>query len=108
MWVRKNTIAKLQFKNEPSNSPELFRKNIFDRIPQGHLVRLVKKVVEGLNINHILKHYKIGGAPAYHHRVMIKILFYSYLSNIYSCRKIAKALNENIHFMYIAVNSTGY
>jgi len=45
--VRKNTIAKLQFKNEPSNSPELFRKNIFDRIPQGHLVRLVKKVVEG-------------------------------------------------------------
>ncbi|EEK14934.1 hypothetical protein CAPGI0001_1345, partial [Capnocytophaga gingivalis ATCC 33624] len=55
MWVRKNTIAKLQFKNEPSNSPELFRKNIFDRIPQGHLVRLVKKVVEGLNINHILK-----------------------------------------------------
>ncbi|WP_454985652.1 transposase [Capnocytophaga gingivalis] len=61
-----------------------------------------------MNINHILKHYKIGGAPAYHHRVMIKILFYSYLSNIYSRRKIAKALNENIHFMYIAVNSTGY
>jgi len=90
--VRKNTIAKLQFKNEPSNSPELFRKNIFDRIPQGHLVRLVKKVVEGLNINH----------------VMIKILFYSYLSNIYFCRKIAKALNENIHFMYIAGNSTRY
>jgi putative transposase len=37
---------------------------------------------------------------------MIKILFYSYLSNIYSCRKIAKSLNENIHFMYIAGNST--
>ena len=92
-WVRKKHYSKV---------------NIFDRIPQGHLVRLVKKVVEGLNINHILKHYKIGGAPAYHHRVMIKILFYSYLSNIYSRRKIAKALNENIHFMYIAVNSTGY
>ena len=99
-------MAKLQFKNEPSNSPELFPENIFDKIPQGHPVRLVKKVVEGLNINHILKHYKTGGAPAYHPRTMIKILFYSYLSNIYSCRKIAKALNENIHFMYIAGNST--
>ncbi|MET3047650.1 transposase, partial [Flavobacterium covae] len=33
-------------------------------------------------------------------------LFYSYLSNIYSCRKIAKALNENIHFMFISGNST--
>jgi len=38
--------------------------------------------------------------------MMIKVLFYSYLSNIYSCRKIAKALNENIHFMYISGNST--
>ena len=99
-------MAKLQFKNEPSNSPELFPENIFDKIPQDHPVRLVKKVVEGLNISHILKHYKTGGCPAYHPRTMIKILFYSYLSNIYSCRKIAKALNENIHFMYITGNST--
>ncbi len=38
--------------------------------------------------------------------MMIKVLFYSYLSNIYSCRKIAKALTENIHFMYISGNST--
>ena len=97
-------MAKLQFKNEPSNSPELFPENIFDKIPQDHPVRLVKKVVEGLNISHILKHYKTGGCPAYHPRTMIKILFYSYLLNIYSCR--AKALNENIHFMYIAGNST--
>lgn len=37
---------------------------------------------------------------------MIKVLFYSYLSNFYSCRKIAKALNENIHFMFISGNST--
>lgn len=36
---------------------------------------------------------------------MIKVLFYSYLSNIYSCRKIAKALEENIHFMFISGNS---
>lgn len=38
--------------------------------------------------------------------MMIKVLFYSYLSNVYSCRKIAKGLNENIHFMFIANNST--
>jgi transposase len=37
---------------------------------------------------------------------MIKILFYSYLSNIYSCRKIEKALHENIHFMWLSGNST--
>jgi hypothetical protein len=37
---------------------------------------------------------------------MIKVLFYNYLSNVYSCRKIAKALSENIHFMNISGNST--
>lgn len=37
---------------------------------------------------------------------MLKVLFYSYLSHSYSCRKIAKALTENIHFMFISGNST--
>ncbi len=38
--------------------------------------------------------------------MMVKALFFSYLSNVYSCRKIDKALNENIHSMYISGNST--
>lgn len=50
--------------------------------------------------------YLGGGNPAYHPRMMIKVLFYSYLSNIYSCRKIEKALIENIQFMFISGNST--
>lgn len=53
-----------------------------------------------------MKLYKGGGTSAYHPRMMVKALFYSYLSNVCSCRKIAKALTENIHFMYISGNST--
>ncbi len=64
------------------------------------------KVVNSLDISHILKKYKGGGTSAYHPRMMLKVLFYSYLSNTYSCRKIAKALTENIHFMFISGNST--
>jgi transposase len=63
-------------------------------------------VVNSLDISDIIKRYKGGGTSAYHPRMMIKVLFYSYLSNVYSCRKIAKALNENIHFMFISGNST--
>jgi len=33
---------------------------------------------------------------------MIKIIFYSYLSNIYSCRKMALAVKENLPLMYLA------
>ena len=99
-------MAKVVFKNQTGNSPELFPINIFDKIPENHPVRLIDAVVNSLDISNILKLYKGGGTSAYHPRMMIKVLFYSYLSNVYSCRKIAKALTENIHFMYISGNST--
>jgi transposase len=99
-------MAKIVFKNQTGNCPELFPVNIFDKIPENHPVRLVDAVVNSLDISDILKKYKGGGTSAYHPRMMIKVLFYSYLSNVYSCRKIAKALNENIYFMYISGNST--
>ncbi len=99
-------MAKIVFKNQTGNSPELFPANIFDKIAANHPVRLIDSVVNSLDISDIIKKYKGGGTSAYHPRMMIKILFYSYLSNIYSCRKIDKALNENIHFMYISGNST--
>ncbi len=99
-------MAKIVFKNQTGKCLELFPENIFDKIPDNHPVRLVDTVVNSLDISDILKKYKGGGTSAYHPRMMIKVLFYSYLSNIYSCRKIAKALHENIHFMYISGNST--
>jgi len=37
---------------------------------------------------------------------MFSLLIYSYLSNVYSCRKIEKALQENIYFMWLSGNST--
>jgi transposase len=59
-------------------------------------------VVDQLNIDAIIKQYRGGGTTSYHPRVMIKILFYAYTNNIYSCRKIEKALQENIHFMWLS------
>lgn len=99
-------MAKVIFKSQSINTPELFPINIFDKISENHPVRLVDKVVNSLDISHIIEKYKGGGTSAYHPRMMIKVLFYSYLSNTYSCRKIAKALTENIHFMFISGNST--
>jgi transposase len=99
-------MAKALFKPLPLNSPELFPVNIFERIPENHPVRLINDVVDKLDISKIMAEYKGGGTTAFAPRMMLKVLFYSYLSNVYSCRKIAKALNENIYFMWISGNST--
>lgn len=99
-------MAKVIFKSQSITTPELFPINIFDKISENHPVRLVDNVINSLDVSNILKKYKGGGTSAYHPRMMLKVLFYSYLSNTYSCRKIAKALTENIHFMFISGNST--
>lgn len=96
---------KVQFKALPAKSPSLFPENIFDKIPHHHPVRLVNEVVDSLDIEHIMKQYKGGGTTSFHPRMMLKVLFYAYLNNIYSCRKIEKALQENIHFMWLSGNS---
>jgi len=97
---------KAVFKSSSLHNLELFPVNIFDRISEHHPVKLIETVVDQLDLTHIMQGYKGGGTSAYHPRTMIKILFYSYLSNIYSCRKMAKALTENIHFMYLSGNLT--
>ncbi len=98
-------MAKIIFKPLTSQQSVLFPENIGDRIPANHPVRIVNQVVDGLNIDILLDAYKSGGTSIFHPRMMLKVLFYSYLNNIYSCRKIEKALQENIYFMWLSGNS---
>ena len=72
---------KVQFKSFPSNNPSLFPEDIFAKIPENHPVRLVAQVVDQLDIDQILNLYKGGGTTSFHPRMMIKVLFYTRLSN---------------------------
>jgi transposase len=74
-------------------------------LPPTILFLIVNEVVDRLNIDCLLSGYKGGGTSAYQPRMLLKVLFYAYLCNIYSCRKIAKALGENIYFMWLSGNS---
>ncbi len=73
-----------------------------DFIPENHLVRVVNTIVDSLDLAPLYDRYKDGGCPAYHPRMMLKVLIYSYSQKTYSSRMIAKALRENINFMWIA------
>jgi transposase len=77
-----------------------------DLIPENHLVRVVNRTVEKLNIQPLTATYKGGGASAYHPLMLLKVLVYAYLTKIYASRMIAKALTENIHLMWLSGMST--
>ena len=99
-------MAKIVFKELTSNQNVLFPVSLSEKIASNHPVRVVNSVVDALDISSLLRAYKGGGTSSYHPRMMLKVLFYAYLNNIYSCRKIEKALQENIHFMWLSGNST--
>lgn len=71
-------------------------------IPPNHLVRVINETVERLDIEPLLKTYKGGGTSSYHPLMLLKVLLYAYVEGIYSSRKIAKALRENVHFMWLS------
>jgi transposase len=71
-------------------------------IVKTHPVRVVAEVIDKIDLKPLLEKYEGGGTSCHHPRMMLKILVYAYVSNIYSSRKIAAALKENIHFMWLA------
>jgi transposase len=71
-------------------------------IPEDHLVRVVNRVIDGLSLDALLQRYKGGGTSSYHPRMMLKVLIYAYTQQVYSSRQIAKALRENVNFMWLS------
>ena len=98
----KKRYRKPTFKEYHPDQMMLFPPNLNDLIPKNHVVRVVRKVIDQIKIDSLVKKYKGGGTSSYHPKMMLKILVYAYLSNIYSSRKIEQALMSNIHFMWLS------
>jgi len=71
-------------------------------IEENHPVRVVNDVIDRINIDPLLAKDNPGGTSVYHPRMLLKVLIYAYLNNIYSSRNIEAAVKENIHFMWLS------
>lgn len=90
------------FKEYNQDQLMLLPPSLEELIPDNHLVRVINAAIERLDIQPLLSSYKGGGTSSYHPKMMLKILVYAYCERIYSSRQIAKALRENIHFMWLS------
>ena len=94
-------MKKAVFKRYDQSQLSLLPPSLEELIPKNHIVRLVNEIVDGLDISYIKSRYKGGGSSSFHPRMLLKVLIYSYLSNIYSSRKMEEAVKSNIHFMWL-------
>lgn len=90
------------FKSYSPQQAMLLPPSLEEFISKGHPVRVVNEIIEKINLEPLLRQYKGGGTSSYHPKMLLKILVYGYMSNVYSSRKLEAATKENIHFMWLA------
>jgi transposase len=73
-----------------------------DFIPAHHFVRVLDAVVEQLDLSRLYASYSEEGQPAYHPKMLLKVLLYGYASGVRSSRKMAQKLESDVFFMYLA------
>jgi transposase len=94
----------IPFKKSPLefSQRQLFPSNVFDLLPDDHDCYLYNDIFKQIDTSSLEKRYSKKGQNAYHPKVIVSILIYSYSQGLFSSRQIEKRCNEDLSFMYIA------
>ena len=95
-------MAKLAIKSDNRKQNLLLPPSLDELVPENHMVRVVDAVIDRLDISDILSTYRGGGSSAFNPKMMLKVLVFAYLSNVYSSRRIEDLLRRDIYFMWLA------
>ena len=95
-------MAKVVYKSYNQNDSLLFPHCIGDFIPENDPVRVLDAIVEHLDISAIEATYKGGGASSFAPRMLLKVILYAYLQNVYSGRKMEALLKRDVNFMWLS------
>ncbi len=104
--MAKGPVLRPVFKAYHQHQAMLLPPGLDELIAANHPVRVVDEVLSKINIEPLIRQYKTGGASNYHPGMLLKVLVYAYINNIYSSRKIEEALQQNIHYMWLSGMST--
>lgn len=88
------------------NQTWLFPPSIEELIPEDHVGYLVEDLIESLDFSVFVVKYDGAGHPAYHPRILLKLLLMGMLDRIRSSRKLARNARENVVYMYLAEKLT--
>jgi transposase len=89
------------FKSYTTNDNLLLPPTFGDLIEEKDPVRVINRIIESVDLKALLEQYPGGGCPAYHPRMILKLLVYAYMRNIYSSRRIEEFARHDIRFMWL-------
>lgn len=90
-----------RFKSYVQEQTFLLPPSLEELVPEKHPVRVVNKIIEGLDLSDLYRSFSNIGSSAYHPKLLLKGIIFAYLNNIYSSRRIEEAIRSNIYFMWL-------
>lgn len=76
-------------------------------MPEGHLAYFISDTIDALDLRAFHERYA-GGGPRnqpFHPTMMVKVLVYAYATGVFSSRKIARKLHEDVAFRVLGANN---
>ena len=97
-------MARRQPTFKPYNQQQLMLlpPSLDELIPKDHACRVVNDVINSINLEPLHAAYHTIGSSSYHPQMLLKVLVYGYVSNVYSSRKLEAACKESIYFMWLS------
>lgn len=90
------------YKPYEQNQAMLLPPSLDELIPETHIVRVVNRIIGEIDKKVLDKQYKGGGTSAYDPGMLLKVLVYAYTQRVFSSRRIAKEIRENINYMWLS------
>lgn len=95
---------KVIFKPYSQDQEFLLPKNVNNFVDKGHIARLLSAIIDSMDIQNIIDTYKGGGTSSYNPKMLLKAWILGFIYRIHSCRLLAKAIRENLPFIWVAGN----
>ena len=78
-----------------------------DWLPKGHLADFISDTIDALDLSGFYKRYEGGGSrnQPFHPAMMVKVLVYGYATGVFSSRKIARKLHEDVAFRVLGAGN---
>ena len=85
----------------------LLPESLQEWLPEGHLAHFISDAVDGLDLDAFhARHDKDGPRnQPFHPAMMVKVLVYGYATGVFSSRKIARKLHEDVAFRVLAARN---
>lgn len=83
--------------------PPNFREFLWD----SHEAIILSEIIDELNLDTLIQQYdqEWKWRPSFHPRMLLKVLFYWYMNQTFSSRRLASKLTSDLWFMFIAWNN---